>query len=199
MTNPDDIQHDLEALLAAADPSPAFVRGIHEAIAAEAAPWRRRLVRGAWVVGTTTFASAIVAGVFAVRPPTGRVQPASSAAAASATSAVPPSVSPADVVVASLHPASSRHQRTHTAGGAKTVSTEVLVPDDERLALIHLLQGLKEDRASVPTTLGPTFDADGKLLPPEPVVIVPLPELAPPESDSSIRTVKTGTSGGAHR
>jgi hypothetical protein len=202
MTNPDDIQRDLEALLAAAAPSPAFSNAVREAIACRAAQWQRRLVTGAWAMGTSTVMAAVLVGVVAVRSQTVRVQPRSSAPMASAGPSFAPSVAPAGAVVAIVPPTSAWHQRTHAAGTAETVSTvstEVLVPDDERLALVHLLQGLKEDRASVPPTLGPRFDENGKLLPPEPVVIEPLPELARPESDSSIRTVKAGTSGGANR
>jgi hypothetical protein len=198
MTNPDDIERDLGGLLADVTPSTTFAARVRTRVAEDAARGSRRAVF-AWAISTATVMSAVLVGVVEVRKPTVHVQPRSSTSAALAAGPVVTAVAPAGAVGARLHSTLSGHPRTPTAGGAATVSTEVLVPDDERLALIHLLQGLKEDRASVPATLGPRFDADGKLLPPEPVVIEPLPELAPAESDSSVRTVKAGTSGGANQ
>ena len=61
----------------------------------------------------------------------------------------------------------------------------MLVPDDQRIALVHLLQRLHQGRATVPVSVMPAYDEDGLLVPPEPVVIVLLPSPAPPDPDDA--------------
>jgi hypothetical protein len=68
-------------------------------------------------------------------------------------------------------------------GAGDASDSRVLVPDDQRIALVSLLQRLHQGRATVPVSLVPAYDKDGLLVPPERIVIAPLPSLAPPDPD----------------
>lgn len=61
-----------------------------------------------------------------------------------------------------------------TSSAPETVLAGALVPDDQRVALMRLLGALRAGRATVPSTVGATFDADGALVAPAPVVVAPL-------------------------
>jgi hypothetical protein len=66
---------------------------------------------------------------------------------------------------------------------AEAGDSRVLVPDDQRIALVYLLRRLHEGRATVPASIVPAYDKDGLLVPPELIVIAPLASLTQPDPD----------------
>jgi hypothetical protein len=173
-TQPSDAIEDLQALLAAVEPSAAFVPAMRRQAAAQSIGsvrpagmfWISAVAAGALMlllVGLvrrhTTDGSGppapISRSVDLVLPSTGRpVVPEARESVESGRHAQPspaPTVGPSD-------------------------SSVVVVPAEEQRALVRLIEGLGGHRAQVPGTFGPRMDADGLLLPPEAVTIVPLPD-----------------------
>jgi len=189
----DDIQRDLEAMLAAA-PSPAFQVRVRQRIAEEA-------VRPRWSRGTvwTAAAAGCVLAIVGMALPwraVARNRPAA-APPVQARAISPPNSSQSGAIREAPRSAgSTRGRAAHAPPASPARPDEVMVPPGEQLALIHLLQGLKEHRISVPPPLGPNVDADGLLLPPDPVTIVPLPELVAPAAVTSGGKADSGPAGG---
>jgi hypothetical protein len=191
----DDIRRDLEAMLAAAAPSPAFHVRVRQRIAEEAVRprWSKASV---WTAAAAACVLAIGVGMALPRRAVTRNRPtASLPVLARATS--PPSSSQSDAIREAPRSAGfARGRAAHERRASPGRLDEVMVPPGEQLALIYLLQGLKEHRVSVPPPLGPNVDADGLLLPPDPVTIVPLPDLVAPAAVTSGGKADSGPAGG---
>jgi len=67
-----------------------------------------------------------------------------------------------------------QNESAHMSARRVDSPNHALVPDDQRVALLHLLGALRAGRATVPATVVPAFDADGALVAPSPVVVAPL-------------------------
>jgi hypothetical protein len=197
MTNRDDLQRDLQALLTGVSPSTAFAAAVRTRVAEDDAR-RSRRVALAWGLGGAVCLGSLAWGLAPRRPAVASVPSASATIAAAVPEPqAPPAVTrlavgtdqplstrpvrlgiprraPADVAAAPAHVAAVNDE----AGGSR-----VLVPDDQRIALVYLLQRLHQGRATVPATIVPAYDKDGLLVPPEPIVIAPLASLALPNPD----------------
>jgi hypothetical protein len=183
MTNCDDSQRDLEALVARVNPSPAFVAAVRTRVAEDA---ERRSHRAAfvWALGGLLCLASLVWALAARRPVAGSVPAATTVSAALAAPSVPPELA--------LTQPRARPDRAHgsravrldatpapaeaAAANGEAGDSRVLVPDDQRIALVNLLQRLHLGRATVPAGVVPAYDKDGLLVPPELIVIAPLPD-----------------------
>jgi hypothetical protein len=190
MTNGGDVQRELQALLSAVDPSPAFAPGVRARVVAAGAP-RSRGAAWAWALGGAVCLASFAWALMVRGPAVVSVPPApvtSSAALAQPLRQATP-MGPAAKSDGSRF---GRRLRLRAAPSAPAdvewVSAEagdprVLVPDDQRIALVTLLQRLHQGRATVPAGVVPAYDRDGLLVPPEPLVIVPLPDPASLDPD----------------
>lgn len=190
MTDEPDVLDELESLLTAVDPSPAFAAGVRARIAARAdgraRPWAWRVAIGA---GLAVLALAVAwvgrpllsGGHAAVPAPTQPVRTLAAAGPAAASDAV---AGASDPTPASVQSVSSGATSQTVTQRFKLGDDDVVVPDDQRLALIHLLAGVRSGRATVPTAILPVFDDDGLLILP-PVVITPLPGSAGADGDDN--------------
>jgi hypothetical protein len=190
MMERDDIQRDLQVLLVGANPSSAFAAGVRTGVAEDAAR-RSRRTAVAWALGGAACLASLVWALTARRPAVASV--ASAPVMVSATLAGPQR----PVALSPLGARTERPRNGRRAGvdvpppaaadavalSAASVDARVLVPDDQRIALVHLLLRLHQGRATVPASIVPAYDKDGLLLPPEPVVITLLPNPAPPDPD----------------
>ncbi len=185
MTNGDDIQRDLETLLAGVDPSPAFAPGVRARVAAAGAQ-RSRGAAWAWALGgavcLASFAWALMArgpAVASVPPASAKVSIARQQPQVPRTLTQPPERVDRSRVSRQAGLASSRPAPADVEDvNAFTSDSRVLVPDDQRIALVNLLQRLHQGRATVPANVVPAYDKDGLLVPPPPIVIAPLPDPA---------------------
>ena len=183
MTNRDDIQRDLQTLLVAADPSPAFAVAVRTRVAEDVG---RRSHRAAfvWVLGGAVCLASLVWALAARRPAAISVPSAPAMVSAALRGPrVPPTLpqprartersqSGRRVRLGVLPPVEA------AAAAGEASDSRVLVPDDQRIALVYLLRRLHQGRATVPMSVVPAYDKDGLLVLPEPVVIAPLPEPA---------------------
>ena len=197
MRHADDALKELETALSIT-PSPDFAARVRQRIAEQhrATP-RGRLL---WWLGPAALAAGAVVIAVAVWPArphvasTGAppyVAPAELGPASPTASSAPIAPTPTGVrsALRTARPAPTTTRPAprgiegsarRTGGDARHVA-EILVPDDERLALNRLLKAVREGRAVVPAPLpGPAVDADGNLLEPAPIeipliIIKPLP------------------------
>ncbi len=180
-----DIQRELRALLAEVAPSPAFAAGVRARIAADEAKRSR-----AWLAWAIPAAAVVTVGVGAWLFVPRLITPALPGATQSVTF-TPGASAPAQVAVnvpAASHASAprivAREPRTPAPHPASR-EFEVLVPDDQMTALVHYLDRLNEGITPTATTFGPTYDADGLLVAPVPLVITPLPLLGAPPDDNT--------------
>jgi hypothetical protein len=184
MTNGDDVQRELQALLTAVDPSPAFAAGVRARVAEEGAQ-RSRGAAWAWALGgavcLASFAWPLLPrGPSVVSDPTA---PAKGSVALAQPHVPPTSSQPRPPERAGLAQISRRARSgvpplapaPAAVVNAEAGDTYVLVPDDQRIALVNLLQRLHQGRATVPASIVPAYDKDGLLVPPPLIVIAPLP------------------------
>ena len=182
MTNGDDVQRELRALLTAVGPSPAFGSGVHTRVAEEGA-WRSRGAAWAWALGGAVCLASFAWALMARAPAVSSVPTAPAMVSAGlAQLLVPPTSAQPDERAG--QPQISRRARPSVPplapASAAVVNAEagdshVLVPDDQRIALVNLLHRLHQGRATVPAGVVPAYDKDGLLVPPAPFVIAPLP------------------------
>jgi hypothetical protein len=182
MTSGEEIHRQLQALLAGADPSPAFAAGVRARLVEDAVRrTRRRAI--AWALGGTVCAASLALAVMDHRPSSALVHPAASKRAAAVEG---PRVRPDSVQLRG--PVERSHvSRLEAPGAPRPAPTvvedvavtpgdpRVLVPDDQRIALVRLLQRLRQGRATVPASIVPAYDKDGLLVALPPIVIAPLP------------------------
>jgi hypothetical protein len=192
MTNPDDIQRDLGGLLADVTPSTTFAARVRTRVAEDAARGSRRAVY-AWALGGAVCLASLGWVLTAHRSAATPIASAPATVSAALVGQQAPAV-PIQPRARTERPQGSRRVRLDapqpTPADVETLSVQtgdgrVLVPDDQRIALVHLLLRLHQGRATVPASIVPAYDQDGLLIPPEPVVIAPLPNPAPPDSPDS--------------
>lgn len=200
MTNGDDVQRELQALLSAVDPSSAFAPGVRARVAASGAE-RSRGAAWTWALGAACLAAlawALMArgpAVASVHPASAKVSVVGAQPQVLRTQTQPPER--VDRSDRSRHAglASSRPAPADVGdGNAFTSDSRVLVPDDQRIALVNLLQRLHQGRATVPVSVVPAYDKDGLLVPPEPIVIAPLADPALLDPDDKSMTADPGGS-----
>lgn len=181
----DQAQHDLGSLLAAVEPSPALAVSVRTRIAQQ----RVRSAHPTVLALATAFAICVSAGTWAVvSRRSDRPSDVSRAIGAPTSEALRPAVIESKVAPVATTAASQltalvqRASQTIPEGApVRSGDGRVLVPDDQRVALIHLLQGIRAGRETVPQRLLPIYDKDGLIVPPTPVVVSPLLALAPPD------------------
>lgn len=186
MTDERDPLQELGALLDV-EPSAAFAAHVRQAID-RAAP-RRFNWRGIAIAGMGVAAAGLVVSLAFSRHAPAPV--AAPAVARVANRSAPVVETPATVpaVPSKAHDThDARAHRTRATTGdvvdrSPVVTTtdghDVIVPADQRLALARLVSGVRAGRFRVPERRSPKYDADGLLLPLEPVAISAIPDPIP--------------------
>jgi hypothetical protein len=153
------------------NPSPEFVARVRERVRQEPAVgaaigWWPRLAFGA-VVAT---AAIVVATLWIDHPRPGPAVVATrTAARAPLTESMPvPAVEPSPTISPRPTP------RTPTRVAVRMQKSEILVPDDQRLALNRLLIAVREGRAVVPAEGRALEDENGHLLELRPIEVPPI-------------------------
>ncbi len=172
-------------------PSPEFTARIRQRVAGqERVSWWGRF---GWVSVATATAAAIVVVAIAVWPgarrdriaPEGAIASISSPTSTSSRVSLPAFHAESAATVPALRVQSTPGVAPAHVFAAKALHTvEVMVPDDERLALNHLLLALRAGRATVPAPVT-MEDADGQLLAPPPIDIPLMKEIEPLSGNSS--------------
>lgn len=157
-------------------PSPEFAARARARVAAAPARALSLSWRSAWMFGAVAVASAVLVTMSVVRTRSVAVsvETPNVAAAPEPIATTAARVTPPAVAAPRMRPALRVAYTATTSMAPPDPFHEVIVPDDQRLALVRLLESLKAGRVSVPRAAVTTeLDDDGNR------VITPLPSIVP--------------------